>query len=153
MATALADLLDPQHVVPELAAKSEADVLREIVGTFGDDAIEDRGRFLDELIAREQLQSTNTCNGVAFPHARTEAVRHIVLAIGRSRAGVTFREDEPPVRLLFVIGTPSAMVRDYLLCIGTLARLLRGAEFRDRLMNAASADQLIGELRRAVNGG
>ena len=150
MPTRVIDLLNPQHVVLDLVARNEPDALRELVATFGQEATNDRTALLRDLIAREQLQSTNAGNGVAFPHARTDVVERIVLAIGRSREGVVFRDTEPPVHLLFLIGTPPAMVRDYLVCIGTLARLCRNRDMRERLLNAPTAERLIDELRAAI---
>ena len=63
---------------------------------------------------------------------------------------LVFRDTEPPVHLLFLIGTPPAMVRDYLVCIGTLARLCRNRDMRERLLNAPTAERLIDELRAAI---
>jgi mannitol/fructose-specific phosphotransferase system IIA component (Ntr-type) len=48
-------------------------------------------KFIDRVIAREQANPSEVEDGVAFPHARTDLVEKIVLAIGRSRAGVPSR--------------------------------------------------------------
>ena len=86
-------------------------------------------------------------NGVAFPHARTDLVKDIVLGIGRSPDGVVFGENGELAHLIFVIGVPQRMVTDYLVCVGALARLTKDAATRTALMDAATARELVEILR------
>ena len=44
------------------------------------------------MLEREKLSTTALGHGVAFPHARTTLVTEIVVAVGRSREGVLFRD-------------------------------------------------------------
>ena len=47
------------------------------------------------------------------------------------------------MRLIFLIGTPKQMVTDYLRVVGTLARLLRQDDLRQRLLDAPDAAAFI----------
>lgn len=145
MALVLADLLDEQHVVLELAACTRDDALREIVAAMN---IPDRDPFLREVIAREEVNTTLMPNGVAFPHVRTDLVQRIVLGIGRSVNGVEFGPDDARAELIFVIGVPRRMANDYLVCVGALARLVRNTETRTALMRSKTSAELT-ELLRA----
>jgi len=59
-----------------------------------------------------------------------------VLGIGRSRAGIPFGENTLRARLIFVIGVPERLVNDYLICVGTLARLVKDDAIRATLLRA-----------------
>jgi mannitol/fructose-specific phosphotransferase system IIA component (Ntr-type) len=97
---------------------------------------------------REGKSSTVANGGVAFPHARTGLVEELLLGIGRSRAGVSFGDSKNPVHLIFVIAVPQQMVNDYLICVGSLARLLNDDKRRAALMAAETPAEFFAELRR-----
>ena len=148
MAVVLADLLEETHVTLKLQARTRAEALREIIGTMTTgDVLREAEKFLAEVLAREEVHTTFMANGVAFPHARTELVEEIVLGIGCSAMGVAFGEKGERAHLIFVIAVPQRMVTDYLVCVGALARLTKGAEERAALMKAASAAELVEILR------
>ena len=138
-----ADLLNSAPVTPELTAASGEEAIRHLAGSLaGNPAITDGVQFEAELLAREKISSTAMGHGVAFPHARTHAVRQIVMAIGRSRAGVPFAGADGPVHFFFVIGTPPNQVTQYLAVVGRLARLLKLEAVRDQLLRATTAAAL-----------
>jgi mannitol/fructose-specific phosphotransferase system IIA component (Ntr-type) len=103
MAVVLADLLDAGRVVLDLTAGSKEEALRTIVARM---QIAEAEKFLAEIMAREEVQTTFVGKGVAFPHARTDLVRNMVLGIGRSADGVPFGKDGEVAQLIFVIGVP-----------------------------------------------
>lgn len=147
MAVVLADLLDEQKVTLELSARTRDRALREIITTMQSPELYDPEKFFAEVQAREELHTTFMGNDVAFPHARTDLLKQIVLGIGRSRAGVSFGENGEPAHLIFLVGVPQRMINDYLVCVGALARLTRDETNRAALMNATSAGELIELLR------
>ena len=83
---------------------------------------------------------------VAFPHVRTDLVDQIVVGIGRSRAGIPFGENALRVRLIFVIGVPERLVNDYLICLGTLARLVKDDATRTALLGAQTPREFLDAL-------
>ncbi|MEP6809947.1 MAG: PTS sugar transporter subunit IIA [Chthoniobacterales bacterium] len=144
----LADLLHEENIALELAAATRAEALREIVSRMtAGGALRDAGKFLAEVLAREEVHTTFMGNGVAFPHARTDLTEEIVLGIGRSRAGIPFGENGELAHLIFVIGVPKRMVTDYLVCVGALARLTKDEKSRSALLSVGSAGELVEILR------
>ena len=118
------------------------------------DAIIDPPRFLGDITARMQVASICIAAEIALPHARTDAVARMVLAVGRAEQGIAFDAEHPHVRLVFLIGTPKAAVPEYLQAVAALSRLLRHpltraglhaapdeAEFRAVLAGGALAQQ------------
>jgi mannitol/fructose-specific phosphotransferase system IIA component (Ntr-type) len=97
-------------------------------------------------LARERVEATSLGNGVAFPHARTDHVKRLVLAVGRSVEGVTFETGGEKIHFIFVIGTPRRMVTEYLALVGAMARLLRNEEVRVKLLSAQTAEDFLAAL-------
>ena len=147
MPIALADLLLEQQVILRLSSRKPGNAIREIVQMLARTGkITKREAFLEEVLARERTHPSIVENGVAFPHARTDLVDEIVVGIGRSRAGILFGEDQQRARLLFMIGVPERLVSDYLICVGTLARLVKDETIRLKLLNAGTSREFIDGL-------
>jgi mannitol/fructose-specific phosphotransferase system IIA component (Ntr-type) len=151
MAIALSDLLDERQVALRLRSRKVPNALREIVQLLAqNEKIADPESFLEQVLAREQEHSSVVENGVAFPHARTDLVDEIVIGIGRSRAGIPMGPEEQRARLIFVIGVPERLVNDYLICVGTLARLARDDATRSVLLQAETPREFIDALTAAL---
>ena len=147
MPVLISDLLDERHVILGLRSRKPANAIREIVRTLAvTGAVANPEVFLEQVLARERRHPTIVENGVAFPHARTELVDEIVTGIGRSRAGISFGENQPRAHLIFVIGVPERLIGDYLICVGTLARLVKDEPIRSVLLNAATPCEFIDAL-------
>jgi mannitol/fructose-specific phosphotransferase system IIA component (Ntr-type) len=151
MPIALADLLTEQQVILRLRSRKPANAIREIVDVLASDIsgrkLAEPEAFLEQVLAREQAHSSVVDeNGVAFPHARTDLVDEIVIGVGRSRAGIPFGENQQRAHLVFVIAVPERLLSDYLVCVGTLARLVKDQTIRSRLLNAGTPREFIEAL-------
>jgi len=101
--------------------------------------------FLRDVLAREELVTTGVGYGVAFPHAKSEAVKNVVFAFGRTVDGVDFGAlDGEPVRLVFLIGAPRHQEpsRVYLNLMARLSFLMKDEKNREILLSTES----IGEV-------
>lgn len=142
------EVFDPNHVVLDLRATEQNEAIREIAERLSaSGAIDQLDNFFDAVIDRESRSSTNTGEGVAFPHARTDLVNRIVLGIGRSKGGVRFGNDIAPVQLIFLVGVPQRFVTDYLVCVGTIARIVKPKERWNALISAKTVEELAEILR------
>ena len=147
MAIALADLLDENDVTLQLRSRKPANAVREIIQLLTNNGkIDNAGKFLEQVLLREQAHPSVVEYTVAFPHARTDLVDEIVLGIGRSRAGIPFGKNGVRVRLIFVIGVPERLANDYLICVGTLARLVKDDATRSTLLHAQSPREFLDAL-------
>src|ERR1700752_2490270 len=147
MAIALTDLLDERQVILRLRSRRLSNALREIIQLLAQSRkIDGAEGFLAQVLAREREHPSVVENGVAFPHARTDLVDEIVIGIGRSRAGIPVGADQQRARLIFVIGVPERLVNDYLICVGTLARLLKDEATRSSLLHAETLREFIDAL-------
>ena len=148
MSALLSEILDPRQVVLELREGTSAEAILELAELLRNHGhVRDYYKFADAVMEREGRSSTNTGQGVAFPHARTDLVQHITLAIGRSQAGLQFGLAKELVHLVFLFAVPKQMVTDYLVCVGAVARAVRDKPKRDALMAAPTPEQFVEQLR------
>ena len=148
MALALADLLNEKHVDLDLRTRTLETALAKLIRLLEtDERIAEPGKFLEQVMARERTSPTVIEHGVAFPHARTDLVENIVLAIGRSRSGIPVGPEGERARLIFLIGVPQRLISNYLVCVGALARLVKDVEVRRRLLSAATPAEFLDALR------
>lgn len=148
MSALLSEILDSKLVALELGASTEGEAILEVAEMFRKNGhVRKYYEFADAVMEREGRSSTNTGEGVAFPHARTNLVERIVLGVGRSKTGIRFGEARELVHLVFLIGVPQRMVNDYLVCVGALARVVKDKTRRDALLVAKTAEELIEHLR------
>ena len=146
--------MDPRHIEDLAdAMKLERDWTERLAiaqslrpGVRSDLAIRSAQHELD--LARDRLDTTSLGHGFAVPHARTDHVQQIVLAIGRSDAGVQFEGGEL-IRVMFMLGTPKARPGDYLLVLSTLCRLLKDAANRDAFLGASTPEEFMRVLIEA----
>ncbi|HEX4085938.1 MAG TPA: PTS sugar transporter subunit IIA [Chthoniobacteraceae bacterium] len=142
MTSIAAQLLHPNRILLDLTATDKNEAILEVAGIVrAERDVTNFGGFCEELLARDELRSTAAGYGVAFPHARTDAVRDLVIAAGRSAAGVRFGGET--VNFIFVIGTPREKVSDYLVVVGGLARALRAEKTRVALAAARTPEEFI----------
>ena len=150
----LADLLHEQQVILRLRSRKPANAIREVVDVLASDIsgrkIAKPEAFLEQVLAREQTHPSAVENGVAFPHARTDLVNEIVVGVGRSRAGIPFGENQQRAHLIFVIGVPERLLSDYLICVGTLARLVKDKAIRSRLLHAETPREFVYALSAEI---
>jgi len=152
MAIALADILDERHIALQLKSRGQANALREIIGLLEKTgSVLQPAEFLAQVLTRERINSTLIENGVAFPHARTALVDQIALAVGRSRAGIPWNDKGERARLIFVVAVPQRLVNDYLVLLGTLARITQNEQQREALLAAAIPAEFIETLRSAAS--
>jgi mannitol/fructose-specific phosphotransferase system IIA component (Ntr-type) len=142
---------EPDSVVLDLEAETgEAAVrilhrrLAEVPG-----AVVDARGFLADLLTRMQLGPVCIADDIALPHARTNAVTHLVLAVGRAVQPIPFDADHPRVRLIFLIGTPKDAVTGYLKAVAALSRMLKNPATRAGLYSARDE----AEFRALLSGG
>ena|SRR5215469_1277353 len=150
MPISLADLLDEKGVILRLRSRKPENAIREIAHNLGSEnsrkKIVNPQAFLKQVLEREQTHPSVVENAVAFPHARTDLVDEIVVGVGRSRAGIPFGENQQRAHLIFVIAVPERLISDYLVCVGTLARLVKDQTIRSTLLNAGTPREFIEAL-------
>lgn len=147
MAGRLSKLLDPTRILLSVQSTKRTAALNEVARLLdGHPDVLNFQNFYNELLARERQDTTCLGNELALPHARTEHVKKIVLAVGRSKEGVFFENGNQTVKLLFVLGTPKANPTDYLMVVSALCKILKDSANRDALMSATTPEDFVQTL-------
>jgi fructose-specific phosphotransferase system IIA component len=133
----------------DLLSERKEDAIRELARLMeSTQGVIDFDLFLEDVFERERLGTTGIGDGIAIPHARTDAVDQLVIALGRSARGVEFESlDGKKVKLLFLMGTPKGSVSHYLKILAQLTRLLKEGTFRDKLLEARDKEIVVSLFR------
>lgn len=129
----------------KLSASSKDEVIKELVDTIAtSNMVKDADLLLNDVLERENLVTTGVGYGVAFPHAKTRAVKGIVIAFGRSVKGIEFDAmDHQPVKLFFLIAAPEDAIGAHLNVMARLSFLMKSEENREKLLNAGSPGDVL----------
>ncbi|HIE05893.1 MAG TPA: PTS sugar transporter subunit IIA [bacterium (Candidatus Stahlbacteria)] len=147
----LAELLSPDVVLTSLKAKEKMAAIREIAEHLvAKGLIVDDDLFLKAIDNRENLESTGIGNGIAIPHAKTDAVKELILAIALSRDGVDFEAiDGQPSHIIFMIVSPDSKKGDYIRTLAKISRIIRKPAIKEKLKNATSVNEVLDIIRSA----
>lgn len=152
MAARLSKLLDPARITLTLQSTKRTSAINEVAKLLqGHPDVANQDGFYQELLARDRLDTTCLGNEIALPHARTEHVKKIVVAVGRSDTGVLFENSNQNVRLMFVLGTPKNNPTDYLILVGALCRLIKDEGNRASLLTAPTPEAFIAKVIELEN--
>jgi PTS system nitrogen regulatory IIA component len=142
-------LTDPQLIFPRLAAAGAQGVLRELaerVAAAG--LVPEPQTLFERLWEREQLGSTTIGQGIAIPHCKLDGLSRVVVAVGMAPAGVEFgAADGQPVRLFFVVASPSRSPAEHLQSLAAISRWVKSAGRVERLLELQDAGAIVDLLR------
>ena len=104
--------------------------------------------YLD-LLNRERKASTSIGDGIAIPHVRTMHVREFLMGFAKSYAGYEYDSpDRERVHLYFIMVSPNFDDNLYLKVYKGLAELLKYEALREKLLYAASVQEIIGAIQK-----
>ncbi|WP_414168908.1 fructose-specific PTS transporter subunit EIIC [Streptoverticillium reticulum] len=145
----LSGYLTEQTVSLGLAAEDKEAAIREMAELLAATGkVTDVDALTAAALAREELGTTGLGEEIAIPHAKTDAVSAPAVAFARSGAGIEWGAlDGTRARLIFMIAVPEAAAGDeHLRILALLARKLLDSGFRERLLEAAGTDDVLGIL-------
>ena len=140
----IVDLLSKDRIRLNASPKSKAeaiDMLIDLQVKGGN--IKDKEEYKKGILAREEKGSTAVGEGIAIPHAKSEAVKAPSLAAMTVPAGVDYEAlDDEPSNLLFMIAAPNDG-DVHLEVLSRLMTILMDEDFRQKLLNAKDTDEFI----------
>jgi opine dehydrogenase len=146
----IADLLRPEVVAMDMVAAGPETALTTLVGMLATTRGVNADLALKDLAARERTGPTllKLASGltVAVPHARTQACKQLVLAVGTSREGIPWGGPDKRVNLVLTLLGPPETHSLYVRMLSRLSRLCLSEGFAETLVAATSPAQLIERL-------
>ena len=140
----ISKLINKNSIIADLTSKDKKGVLEELATAVSDIAATNTREIVDVLLEREQLGSTGIGGGIGIPHGKLPSINTIVVGFGLSREGVDFDSlDNKPVHIFFLLITPTNSTGSHLKVLAQISRLLKERQFRESLLKAESADEII----------
>lgn len=142
--------LHPEKIIAEncvlvdLKATSHEEAIKELLETLKQAGkIVNFDQCLTDVLDREKVVSTCVDNNLALPHARTEGVKSLVAAVGRSSKGYKeFGDHGKDVKLTILSLSPKAGDEPYLQFVAHLAAITVQPDAMEKLMAATDAASL-----------
>ncbi len=146
----LLDILPKKSIIPDLKGRTKKQVLEELIDALLREKPElDRERLMAVLLERERLGSTGIGDGIAIPHGKLKDLNQLILAFGKSSAGVDFESmDGKPVHLFFLLVAPENCTGIHLRALARIARLLKNAPVRKRLASVSTQDEIYAVIQQ-----
>lgn len=140
----IVELLNSKSVEAEIKSTTKDNVLAEMTDVLLRSAPGlNRNEVLTVLRERERLGSTGIGEGVAIPHGKLKNLDQLILAFGRSKAGVDFDSmDGKPAHLFFLLLAPEDSISIHLKTLARISKLLKDQDVREQLLIADTADDI-----------
>jgi mannitol/fructose-specific phosphotransferase system IIA component (Ntr-type) len=144
----LESLLDPLLMVPELKADNKIAAIKELIDRlYLKGVVRDSLSFFQAVLGRENIEST-ILGEVAMPHARSQAVNQLGLALGVARLPIDYPsgDDRQAVQIICLIAVPAHAPDSYLALLGALARTFRDSDLIDSLLEQTRTPEELCDL-------
>ncbi|MEI7811142.1 MAG: PTS sugar transporter subunit IIA [Ignavibacteria bacterium] len=140
----ICDVIKVNHIIAELNGDSKEDVINELIDTFKQDPrIINIEKVRAAVLEREKIMSTGVGKGFAIPHGKTDAVKEIIAAFGKTKNPIDFEAlDEQPVNLVFLLIGKDNLAGPHIKLLSRISRMMNKDEFRESLINAKSAGEI-----------
>lgn len=136
-------LFPPLAMNVSLKANTKDKIIEELVDLLvksGQLSSSKRQAALNDIFERENDISTGMQDGIALPHARTNAVNRIVCAVGLKKDGVDFDSiDRNPSKIFVITLAPKESSEAYLQFMAEITKFLMSADNREKIL-ACSTD-------------
>ncbi|GAG14817.1 unnamed protein product, partial [marine sediment metagenome] len=149
----LTQILQPNCVKVPVESKDKEAVITELVDLLdANGLLLDRDAALNAVLTRERTRSTGTGAGIAIPHGKCNAVKELVMAIGIAHEPIEFESvDGKPVTILILLVSPANQTGPHIQALASISRLMLNEEFKQKLEQAASADEVYELLNKTEN--
>jgi PTS system nitrogen regulatory IIA component len=110
--------------------------------------VRDAQELFDRLLEREEVASTGVGGSVALPHCKMSGLDRVLLAIGLLEKGIDFAAvDGQPVRLFFLVVSPSNAPAAHLQCLAAISKWVRHQGHVPALLDLDDAQAIYDRLR------
>lgn len=147
----------PQIITPDLVlldadlGADKESVIRSLARrAAGTPRVVDADGLVEAVLAREAMTPTGMGGGIAIPHAKTAAVAEPSLGFARLSPAVDFGAPDGPADLVFLIMAPDGAAETHLAVLSKLAGSLIDEEFTGALRAAATPEEVVALVDRAV---
>jgi len=142
---AVAELLNESLICLELKGESKTEAIEELLALMEDcGAIRNKELAFKDCLERENYLSTGFENGLAVPHAKTEATNELILAFGISQDGIEFDSlDGKPAHFIFLLLSPVNESGPHIKILSRITRQFQDPEIAKKIFAANSPEDIV----------
>ncbi|NQT06326.1 MAG: PTS sugar transporter subunit IIA [Candidatus Omnitrophica bacterium] len=143
------DFLNLDAITADLKSTTKKEIIKELVDLMvkaGD--IKKGDDLVKTIMSRETLGSTGIGQGIGIPHGKSTTVKKLTAAFGLSKNGVDFESlDGELTYIFFLLIAPEESAGPHLKGLARISRLLKDKYFRDTLLKAQDAKEIINIIK------
>lgn len=128
---------------------------KNLIGLMADDLdkagrLLDKRRFVESVMEREKLFSTEVEFGFAIPHGKTDAVTEPSIAVARLREEMVWSQNK--IRFVVLLAIPERAGADtHLKIIAAFSRKLMDEDFRSMLLTAETEEEIANAINESID--
>ncbi|WP_416730510.1 PTS fructose transporter subunit IIABC [Fictibacillus sp. JL2B1089] len=141
----ITDVLTKDTILLNLQSQSKVAVIDELIEKlYSAGKLNDKKAYKEAILARENQSTTGIGEGIAIPHAKTNAVSEPAIAFGRSTDGIDYESlDGQNAHLFFMIAAYEGANNDHLATLSRLSSFLMDPNFRKSLESAETEKEIL----------
>lgn len=149
----LLEIADKNCIKINLESLDKEGVIHELVDLLDKaEKVNDKDTVFNDIMNREKKGSTGLEKGIAVPHAKSESVNKLTLAMGVSKDGVDFNAiDGEYSYLIFLLIAPPGASGPHVEALASIARFITPPVIRDKLRKAQIPDDIISVIMEYEN--
>jgi PTS system nitrogen regulatory IIA component len=146
----LLNLISSENINLHLRGRTKEAVINELLDMLAiQGKLLNRDIALKDLLDREQTMSTGIPNGIALPHAKTNAVQELTIAIGIKKSGLDFDSAlDDKARIIVLALAPPDKAKSLYQFLLTIAAILNDDTVRSELLAAKSPTEVVALLHK-----
>ncbi len=151
----LLSLVEADCVSVDLRGGTKREIIAELVGLLAaKGVIADAELAIADVLHREETMSTGMQHGIALPHAKTDGVKDIRVAVGIKAEGVDFESiDGEKSRLFILVVSPKKVSGPHIQFLAAIGAVLKDEDVREKIVRAESASEVVSLIRAAKTAG
>lgn len=137
--------IKPNTIAVNVSVTDKNDLINKLIDLADKSGnINDINQVREEVFKREQLMSTGIGDGIAIPHAKTDAVKDTVCSIAILKEAVDFESvDKMPVDIAFLLIGREQNVGAHLRLLSKISRFLCDKEKLSQIKKCTTADEVV----------
>lgn len=138
------DLLIKDAMIMDLKATTKEAAIDEMIDRYHQaGVVQDVPTYRAAILKREAESTTGIGDGIAMPHAKTDAVARAAVLFAKSNQGVDYNAlDGQPVHLFFMIAAPAGANNAHLQALSALSSLLIDPDLVAKLKQAQTPEEV-----------
>ena len=143
--------LDAKCISCNLKSNTKDEVLVELCDLLENSGyVTDKKQLFADIKSRDDAMSTGLEKGIAIPHARTDGVNELCVAIGIKKEGIEFGSlDKQPSNIFIIIASPASKAGPQMRVMSAISGALMKEETRQKFLESTKPEEIMELLKEA----